>query len=319
MLMHPSLALSGENWKNTTVLSANIPQTRRRRHMNEHVARERHHGAIVAAYRVERGWSQQRLANELEVDLTTVQRMEQLPMIKNVSRRWFLIGLLGIPAALLDLEGESPHIESVRLTLNADPMTYHENILELYWELYRRGGPLSVTPRLNVWMQEITAFEQAAQGTVWHKRALAVLAMSYQLQGSVARSIMNYSAAHAAYRQAVRIAKELDDTELMASALAREGMVWSWEDKPFQAIPLYNGALEMITGSGLPNLRGSILQNLSESHAQTKQSSECWRSIGLAEKAIDNRDHRQERSRFLFNTALMTSQKGANALFLGDY
>jgi len=168
-------------------------------------------------------------------------------------------------------------------------------------------------------MQEITAFEQAAQRTVWHKRALAVLAMSYQLQGSVARSIMNYAAAHAAYRQAFRIAKELDDTELMASALAREGMVWSWEDKPFQAIPLYNGALEMITGSGLPNLRGSILQNLSESHAKTKQSSECWRSIGLAEKAIDNRDHRQERSRFLLNTALMTSQKGANALFLGDY
>ena len=60
-----------------------------------------HQGQIVAHYREAMHWTQQRLADELGVDLRTVQRMEQRPMIKSLKRRQFLVELLGIPAIFM--------------------------------------------------------------------------------------------------------------------------------------------------------------------------------------------------------------------------
>jgi tetratricopeptide (TPR) repeat protein/transcriptional regulator with XRE-family HTH domain len=313
--MHSSLALSSENWKNTTAFSAKIPHTRRRIDMNDHVAREKHHGAIVAAYRVAKGWSQQRLANELEVDLTTVQRMEKLPMIKNVSRRWFLVGMLGIPASLLGLEGESPHTEKLGLAVNADYMTFLENQMSTLWEIYFMGGSSKVANGLGLWINEITGFAESAQGTPWHQRTQSLLCMSYQLQGGVVKG----SQAQLAYQQAYRVAKELNDPELMAAALARRGTTFIWQEKPTDAITVLNGALHLINGHGFPQLRGRIFNALSLAYAQTQQPKDCWHTIRLAESAIDDRAHRQERSWVLFDTNLITAQKGINALFLGDY
>src|ERR1051326_1215496 len=142
-----------------------------------------HQGRIIAQYREARHWTQQRLAEELGVDLRTVQRMEQRPMIKNVERRKLLIRLLGIPAALLALEGELEASTHTDFLLNADPMSFLEDEVVTRWEVYHIGGTLRAVRSLDRWMQEVTSFVRSAQGTGWQKRALAVLAMSYQLQG----------------------------------------------------------------------------------------------------------------------------------------
>ena len=77
--------------------------------MNISTADVTHQGQVVTQYRKAKKWSQEDLAEALRVDVRTVQRMEKQPMIKNITRRRLLVGLLGIPAAFMELENELQH------------------------------------------------------------------------------------------------------------------------------------------------------------------------------------------------------------------
>ena len=48
--------------------------------------------------------------------------------------------------------------------------------------------------------------------------------MSYQLQSSVARDMMDYNQSTNAFKKAYKVAKELNDDELIASAMTRQGV-----------------------------------------------------------------------------------------------
>jgi hypothetical protein len=92
------------------------------------------------------------------------------------------------------------------------------------WELYHTGGTVRVVDGLDIWIKELTNVARLAQGTVWYQRTLALLTMGYQLQCCVLRDMMNYVQSTIAYQKAFHVAQELDDVELMAAALARQGV-----------------------------------------------------------------------------------------------
>lgn len=282
-----------------------------------------HQGQIIAQYREARHWSQQRLAEELGVDLRTVQRMEQRPMIKSLKRREFLVELLGIPAALMALENDRSGSNSINLLLHDDPMAYLENAMILRFEAQQIGGTRSASQGLPMWMNEVTRFVNATQGTGWHTRALAILSMSYLLQGTIARSMnLDYNTAHQSFKQAYHIAQEIADPELQALALFRRGVTYINADQPHEAITVLQGALTTIKGYGYPYLKGHILKLLSEADAKAQQAQECWRNVGLAESTLAQLTSQRERSMFLqreFSIASVTAQKGVNAAFLHDY
>lgn len=287
--------------------------------MNIQGASDTHQGQIVALYRESRHWSQQRLAEELGVDLRTVQRMEQRPMIKSLKRRELLVKLLGIPAVLMGLEGEAQQFRNADLTFNDDSMSFLEDELVTHWEVYHVGGTMRAVRGLDRWMTEIATFTRSAQGTAWHGRAQAVLAMSYQLKGNITRDMMQYAVAHQAYQQAFRVARELDDPELMATALLREGFVFFHEDKPLEAIEYVQGALTTINGRGFPRLRAQVLGALSEAQAKAHLPSDCWRTIDLLEHALQQKSHVRERTHFLFRAIPSVEQKAIDAALLGDH
>ena len=285
-----------------------------------------HQGQLVAQYRKAMKWSQQDLADALDVHLRTVQRLEQTPVIKNANRRAFLVRLLGIPAALMALENEVVrHAEYAVLLMNDDPMAYLENAMILRFEAHKTGGASTSSRGLNLWMDEVARFAREARGTQWQQRALAVQSMSYLLQGNLAHSMqLDYAEAHRLLKKAYRIAQELDDPELMSLALHREGVVLSFsgEGKHAEAITYLKGALDAIDGKGFPYLRGYILKMLSQAYARIGQSQECWRSLGVAESALAQCTGRSERSIFIqreFSLAAVIAQRGVNAALLRDY
>src|SRR5260370_32046631 len=149
-----------------------------------------------------------------------------------IKRREFLVGLLSIPVGLLGISADKTVLEdtqqreTARILINDDPMAFLEQGLLTRWEIYQLGGSLRITHSLDLWMREVTEFVQAVQGTTWHKRALSVLTMSYQLQGNIMRDLMDFTSAHRAYRKALSIARELEDPELIASTLLREGFIF---------------------------------------------------------------------------------------------
>jgi transcriptional regulator with XRE-family HTH domain len=278
-----------------------------------------HQGRIIAQYREARHWTQQRLAEELGVDLRTVQRMEQRPMIKNVERRKLLIRLLGIPAALMAVEGELQTSIHTDFLLNADPMSFFEDEVVTHWEVYHIGGTSRAARSLDRWMYEVTSFANSARGTGWHRRAQAVLAMSYQLQGNVQRDQMNFNEAHTAYQQAFRVAQELEDYELMSSALQRDGFIYCHQETPLEAIEYLTGSLKIIQGRGYARLRRQILGALSEAQAKAGLASDCWRTMDVLESAAQQSGHSGDRSSSLFRLIPLIEQKAINATLLGDH
>jgi tetratricopeptide (TPR) repeat protein len=130
---------------------------------------------------------------------------------------------------------------------------------------------------------------------------------------------MRYEEAHQAYQRALKIATYLDDPELIASAMAREGLTLLQENRPADAIAVLRAALDTIHHAGLPNLRGYILQALSEAHAQAHARQESWQCIAFAERILEREEHTHEQSQARFNRASLLAQKGVNAVLLGEH
>jgi tetratricopeptide (TPR) repeat protein len=277
-----------------------------------------HHGQLVKDYRKRKKWSRDRLAMELHVDTSTVYRMEQQEVIRNLTRRRLLVGLLGIPAGLLGIE-EAINFFQQPTQINNDRMAFFEEHLNMRWDMYHTGGTIRANRGLQTWISEITAFAHETTGTIWEERSRDVVVMSYQLQGSIYRDLMLYEDAHQSYEAAFSFAREMDDPELMASALARRGVTYIQQNQPKDAIQYLDSAYKIINGLGLPSLKGYILQGLSEAYAQDRQSYKSWHHLEAAEHALQRQSNVQERTHCNANTTSITSQRGINAVWLADY
>lgn len=285
--------------------------------MAMNMADAEHQGKIVAKYRRDNKWPRSKLAEALHVDVCTIYRMEKQSVIKDSKRRQLLVGLLGIPAVLLGLDIEQESLPSNR-AINADRMAFFEHELATRWDVYHTGGTHRATRGFEIWLKEAENLMQEAKESGWHERAYTLLIMSYQLQGSILRDMMKYHDAHAAYNRAFAVAKELNDPELTAAVLARRGVTFIQQYQPIDAITHLNGALTLANGSGLPCLRGYILQALSEAHAMAQQSNESKRYIDLAQRALERRGEVLERSFCQLTTTSVTAQRGVNAVLLHD-
>jgi transcriptional regulator with XRE-family HTH domain len=278
-----------------------------------------HHGKLVAQYREQMGMTQEELAAEMHVHVRTVQKLESRPMIRSIARRWFLVGLLGIPASQLGLKGEPPWSQKNFFPINNDTMGFFEHEMALRWRIYQTSGASFSRQGLDIWMSQVRSFMEASQGTPWHNRALTVLSMSYQLEGSVLRDAKVYSQAHIVLQDAFQAAKESENTELLAAALLREGMVSMAQEQPAEALQRFNGALHYIKDQGFPRLRGKLLQARAEAYALIQRPQDCWASIGLAEHILGREEQRHEQSQAIFNASSVTLWKGLYALLLHDY
>ena len=277
-----------------------------------------HHGRLVEEYRRRKKWSRERLATELHVDTSTVYRMEQQIVIKSLERRRLLVGLLGIPAVMLGIESDVNFLRPPA-KLNNDHMAFLEEGLAMRWDMYHTGGTVRANRGLDVWIDETRDFARRAAGTIWRDRALTTLIMSYQLQGSVFRDLMQYEQSHVFYQKAYTVAKEANDRELLAAALARRGVTFIQQNRPGKAVEYLNGAYQTITGQGLPHLRGYILQALSEAYGQLGEARESWHHLDLAEHALGRESGIIERTHCQANTTSVIAQRGVNAVWLTDY
>lgn len=130
---------------------------------------------------------------------------------------------------------------------------------------------------------------------------------------------MQYSTAHAFFQKAHDVAREANDPELIAAALARRGVTFIQQNKPERALVYLDGAYQAISGLGFPRLRGYILQAHSEAHGQMGQSRASWQRVDLAEHALQRSTDIPGRTYCEANTTSITAQKGVNAVWLADY
>jgi tetratricopeptide (TPR) repeat protein len=229
-----------------------------------------------------------------------------------------LIGLLGIPAALMGLPTDTDNwLKPIKM--NNDYMAFFEEGVAIRWDIYNTGGTGRAYRGLDLWLQESEEFAREAAGTSWQGRANTVLAKSYQLQGSIFCDMMRYDLSHVFYEKAYKITKSADDSELMAATFARRGVTSIQQNKSKEAIEYLNRAQQMINGMGLPCLKGYILKALSEAYGQEKQERNSRHYLDLAEGALQRCGEVLERSHCQLNTTSVIAQRGVNAVWLGDY
>ena len=201
--------------------------------------------------------------------------------------------------------------------LDEDLVAFFESMMLTQWNSYYTGGTESVIRGLTVYLKELEKLTQMARGTIWHHRVLRLLTLGYQLQNCVLRDRRHYSQASIAYQKAFDIGQELEDDELIASALARQGVALVQQSKAKQAILYLDNALNIIEERSLPKLEGYILQALSEAHAQDRRASESWSHLDRAQAIIV--EPTQELSFIRFHPASTLAQRGVDAVFLGEY
>lgn len=236
----------------------------------------------------------------------------------NASRRNFL-EMLSLVAAILRTEDALPRGNPLTSSFSPQSMSFFESEMNTRWEIYHIGGTQRANKGLDLWMAEIESLTREYQGTEWQGSLRSLMSLSYQLQGSLYRDLMNYSAAHISYDMAFAIANELDDSEFMASARARKGVTYIQQHDPLNAIQCLSSAYGFLENAELPYLKGYILQAFSEAHAMNLDGKSSRHYIYLAQKTLESSVSRTERSHCSLNATSIMAQTGVNTVLLKDY
>ena len=203
--------------------------------------------------------------------------------------------------------------------VHGDYLALLENEIHTHWNVYRTGGSDLASRGLNLWLRTIKSVTEEARGSIWHARTAALLDISYQLEGSICSDLLLYKQAHTSYNQAFHLAKELQDLELMAAALARRGVTYIQQERPKAALAYLNYASILVKDLPVPHLKRYLFKALSEAHAMLHRDDESSRSIDMIGGFLDHTGEVLERSHCQVNVSSVLAQKGVNAVLLQSY
>jgi len=261
---------------------------------------------------------EQTATSSIDTSLILLNNLLGNPQFLDKMQQAILQNLVSTTSKLLIQPPEaSAFLEQVNTDLNEEHIAFLESVMLTHWNSYYTGRTDEVLHSLSIFLSKIEKLIKASPGTCWHKRILQLLALGYQLQNCILRDRFNYQQASISYQKAFNIAQELDNPELLASALARQGVALVQQHKSRQAILYLDNALNIIEDQGLPKLRGYILQALSEASAQDQRVQESWLYLDQAEEIIIGAT--QEQSFIRFNPKSIAAQKGIDAVFLKDF
>ncbi len=248
-----------------------------------------HHGKIIKYYRrfvmnPPDGWTQEQLAEAMDISVRWVQEMERIPFIQSISRRKALAIILSIPAALLNLEETEKLTSHASSHLQSWMLDSLENGTRSRWHLYYSSSNSITEEGL---LSQIEILERLADdGSADERRIYRILAQSYQLAGSLARDDFRYSSAKKYFREAQRLAHEASSPDLEATAVARHGLVLLRQERYEDALKMYQGAAELASRAE-PHVKAYVFSGLAEALARNKHRSDSYRSLDQAQKLLD--------------------------------
>lgn len=258
-----------------------------------------HHGKIIKYYRrvvisPPKGWTQEQLAEAANVSTRWVQEMEGMPFIQSVSRRKALALILGIPAALLNVEEAEKPIRRGSARLQTWMMESLEDGTRSRWQLYYTSSNSITEEGL---LGHIEILEQLADdGAGDQRRIYRVLTQSYQLAGSLARDNFEYSKAKKYFREAQRLAEEAQSPDLAATAVARHGLVLLRQERVEEALQMYQRAANLAQRAE-PHVGAYVQSGLAEALARNSPVNISYRALSYS--ALDQAQQLLDRARVI--------------------
>lgn len=249
-----------------------------------------HHGTIIKYYRRQvmnppRGWTQEQLAEAAGISVRWVQGMERQPFIQSMTRRKALAVILGIPAALLNLEEGVLISRRGRTPLQEWMIDSLEDGTRSRWHLYYTSSSAVTEEGL---LKQIETLEQLADERSGDQRRLyRVLAQNYQLAGSLARDQFHYGMAKKYFREAQRLAEEGQSVDLAAAAVARQGLALLRQERVSEAVEIY-AASAGLAKPAQAQIKAYVYAGYAEALARTKQSRECYYFLDQAQHLLEH-------------------------------
>jgi transcriptional regulator with XRE-family HTH domain len=234
-----------------------------------------HLGQVIRYYRELRGWKAQDLAEALGQSVRHVYEMESsATMPELISRRQALAKILSIPPVLFGLaiivpgnqnDSSAEATTGIISVLNSHTMGMYETNLALSWELYYTASAQRAAGNIDHWIQWLRRAAREARG-VKQDQLLAMLCRFYQLSGVAARDRMDLARALRDGKQAIDLALQLGNAELIAAALFRRAKTYLKQQKYEAALHDLEAALSYAERSRDP-LKGYVYQATAEAYA----------------------------------------------------
>ncbi len=243
-----------------------------------------HFGQVFAHYRKLSGWSKAQAASALKCTERYIEMLESdqnTNMPKSNPRRAALAKILKIPPILLgvaivgqeeDIVRVHTNSAGVQTAFDSQTMTFYEDMLASCWELYYTSSVHSATKNIDLWLNYLQREAKKVNG-VKRDQLLSLLCRFYQLSSLAARDRYDLSRALADEKQAIDIAFELGNAELIASSFLRRTRIYLQKGDYQLAIQDAEAALPYANRSRDP-LKGKVYQITGEAYGRIAESSQ---------------------------------------------
>jgi tetratricopeptide (TPR) repeat protein len=234
-----------------------------------------HMGQLIRHFCKAQGFSTRELAERLTQLGWKVgeRRMEQLLSDDNtsdpqqISRRKLLARALSIPPILLGLAqipGAQAAVDTLvsvakhAFNLDADALVRYDAILATYWDCFYNGSIRNSAQGIKQWRRHIEELSKDADPTS-RPHTLTLLCRFDQLAAVVARDEGDLVSAMHYHNQSLRVAKQLDNPELLAAGLFRRARTSLHQGRTEKALQDMALAVRLARGAR-DNLRGYVYQ-----------------------------------------------------------
>ncbi len=228
-----------------------------------------HMGKVIACYRSKRFRTQADFAIASGFDKRSVEEWESSVFTHDHERRIFLAKLLKIPPALLGLdwrlvvfennkgEYKDPLSQMAEL-IEEDAYYAYEDILVMGHEYIHNGGPIDIALRVERRLQKLRKITQNARSTdeqAWK----TLLCRYYQLSTRIKQQcLMDQKTASEHAKEAIDLAIELEDAELVASAFVNSACTNTQQGNLVEARKDITSAMECVDKVRNGPLKGNI-------------------------------------------------------------
>lgn len=282
-------------------------------------------GKLVRAYREQRQWTQEELADRWGHTREYVSQVERgkrkLDRTDQVAR---LAEILEIPYERLEAIGKGiPQQKLVARSMQEADDVLLQTLLEpaqatvkLSWLVWYANSDTSITDNLSRLTTKLEDAITNRRGTLL-KPAQRLLAYSYEMKGKIAFDQLDYPNASGYFQQMRELGEELNNPDIIALSMIRQGDLLRRRGRYELAVRCLEAA-KPFADAGNITTSGMRLQTLARTYAEFQQRSLFLHAIEKAQEAADHIEPELDTTNNQFTLIGVLQEKGQGHTLLGE-
>ena len=282
-------------------------------------------GKLVRAYREQRQWTQEELADKWGHTREYVSQVERgkrkLDRTDQVTR---LAEILEIPYERLEAIGKGiPQQKLVARSMQEADDVLLQTLLEpaqttvkLSWLVWYANSDTSITDNLSRLTTKLEDAITNRRGTLL-KPAQRLLAYSYEMKGKIAFDQLDYPNASGYFQQMRELGEELNNPDIIALSMIRQGDLLRRRGRYELAVRCLEAA-KPFADAGNITTNGMRLQTLARTYAEFQQRSLFLNAIEKALEAADHIKPELDTTNNQFTLIGVLQEKGQGHTLLGE-